>query len=176
MLDQSKLGGHRPLLQPILKPLLGKFLQRVGDGGFDLARAVATQFAIHFLETADEVEDLFARIRPAGSIAKMRATAEGSVGVDHAFAGVALEQRTSAVGRFGELLAPRGAETFCGDERFALREVRRLAGELEAATLGAGQAKAFHWSPCQFCIHRPDFFQGVLYLVPPHVVLKFRAI
>ena len=99
----------------------------------------------------------------------MRAAAERPVGVDHALAGLALEQWTCAVVGFGEFLAASGAETFGGDEGFAFGEVRREAGEVKLATFGARDAIARDRSLSQFGIHRPDFSEGLLDFFLPHV-------
>ena len=56
--------------------VLPDLFQRIGDGGLDLARAVAAQLPVHIFQPADEVEQVFARIRSAGGIAKVRAAAE----------------------------------------------------------------------------------------------------
>lgn len=92
----------------------------------------------------------------------MCATTKRAVCVNHAPPRVAFEQRARAVGGLRQSLASGGAKCFCGDDGFAFGEVRREAGELEVATLGARLAGAFQWSLCQVCIHRTDFAEGAL--------------
>jgi hypothetical protein len=102
----------------------------------NFARAVAVQAPVHFLQPADEIEDLFARERSARRLAKVRAAAERPVGVYQAATGLAFEQRTVAVGGFGKVPAPGGSKALGGDERLAFGELRRQAGEPETATPG----------------------------------------
>ncbi len=144
---------------PRVNARLGKFLERIRDGGFNFAWAVAAELAVHVFKAADEIEDLFARIRAAGGFAEMCATAKRTIRVDHTFARVTFEQRTRAVGGEGKFLAPRGAKAFRSDQCFPFGEVRGLAGELEAATLGAGLAGAFEGTLGQLGIDRADFRQ-----------------
>lgn len=138
------------------------FFQRARDGSLDFSRAVAAQFSIHSLQTPDEVEHFFARMRSAGGIAKMRAAAERPVSVNQAATGLAFEQRAGAVGGFGKFPAPGGAKAPGGDERLAFGELRRQAGELELATFGARPAGAFQRPLCQFRIDHPHFTEGIL--------------
>jgi hypothetical protein len=146
--------------------------QRLGDCGFDLARAIAAEFAIHIFEPADEVEDFFASVRATGSFAEMRATTERSVRINQAATGFEFEEWARASSGFWKVFSARGAKGYGGDESFSFGKVGSLPGELELATLGAGLTIAFQRSLCQFCIHCPDFAKGLLYLVSPHVARK----
>ena len=156
---------------------LSYFCQRIRNRAGNLSRARTTEFLVHDFEAADEVENVAAQVWATGGRAEMGATTERAIGIDHTASGVAFEQGTRAVGGFRKLFATGGAKGFGRDEGFAFGQVGRPAGELKATTLRASLAIAFDWSLCQFCIHRPDFTKGVLYLVSPHATLgKTRAI
>lgn len=154
---------------------LSYFCQRIRNRAGNFSRARATKFLIYDFEPPDEVEDVAAQVWATGGGAEMRATTERAISINHTAPGVAFEQGTRAVGGVRKLLAPGGAKGFGRDEGFAFGQVRRPAGELKATTLRAGLAIARHRALCQFCIHRPDFTKGVLYLVSPHATLEKLA-
>jgi hypothetical protein len=141
---------------------LPKFIQCGGNSGLNFLRAVTTQTPVHFFQAPDEVENFLARIRTAGSFAKVRATAEWPVGVNKTATRFAFKKRARAVNRLNHFLSTSGTKPFGGDESLTFGELRRQAGESEPAALGARLAGTFQWPLRQFRIHRPDFRQGML--------------
>src|SRR3954470_15698757 len=98
-------------------------------------RAVAAEVAIDLLEALDQIGDIVPRVRSASGSAKMRAAAEWTVTIDQTISALSVEQRTYAVGIFGQRFASGRAQRFRGNQCFTFSEVRRAAGELEMAGL-----------------------------------------
>ena len=78
--------------------------------------AIATELAVHFLETTNEIEHLPPRIRTARGSTKVRATSEGTPVVNQA-AALRIEHRAGAIVALGQFGAPGRPERTGSHER-----------------------------------------------------------
>jgi len=111
------------------------------------------------LEAMDQIDDTRARSGAAGGRTEVSATPEGAVLVDQAARGFRMEEGAGPVGSFRQFSSPGGPEGLGRDERFALGEVGRQAGDFEVATLGPQGAVAGQRALGQFLVNGANLLQ-----------------
>ncbi len=135
--------------------------ERVGNRGRQRTSAIAAELRVNVFEAADQIEHCTPFIITAGRCAKMRAAAKRPAVVDQALALLA-EQRAGSIRALRQLFPTTRPQRIRSDDRFAARQKRGAAGELEMAAAGAPHARALDRAPRELrvnCTHfrRRDF-------------------
>ena len=71
-----------------------------------------------------------------------------------------MKERAGSGRRRGEVFAPRGSQSLCGEKRFAFRQEGSQPGELEVAALGAQRAVPLDGARRQFRVDRLHLSKG----------------
>ena len=104
--------------------------------------SIATEIGIDGLESANEIEDIFAIHGTTCGLAEVGTTTKGSRLIDEAMESFGLKKRAGTVGGCGQRFAACGTEALGCEKSFAAGEVGGTAGEFKLATFGAAKAVA----------------------------------
>ena len=104
--------------------------------------SIATEIGIDGLESANEIENIFAIHGTASGLAEVGTTTKGARLIDEALLGLGLKKRAGTVGGCGQRFAACGTEALGCEKSFATGEVGGTAGEFKLATFGTAKAVA----------------------------------
>ena len=77
--------------------------------------SVAAEIGIDGLESANEIENIFAIHGTASGLAEVGTTTKGARLIDEALLGLGLEERAGTVGGFGKIFSARSSKTMGGE-------------------------------------------------------------
>jgi len=81
--------------------------------------SITTEIGVNGLESANEIENIFAIHGTASGRAEVGTATEGTRLIDQALLGLGLEKRAGTVGGFGQSFPTRGTKTMSGEKGLA---------------------------------------------------------
>ena len=117
---------------------------------------IAAEVGINGLESANEIENIFAIHGTASGLAEVGTTTKGARLIDEALLGLGLEKGAGTVGGFGQSFPTCGTKTMSGEEGLAAGEVGGPSSKFKLAAFGATKAVALDRTLSEFGVDGAD--------------------